>query len=106
AAFRANGIIPDIGKAGEVIGGALYVKLRPGYEGDFAPATVSRIAAQAGLRTRAVAPLAALDVPLAFSVRQGRAMMSAQRLERALAAEAELGRIIEVAYLNDLHPRR
>lgn len=106
AAFRRNGMVPDIGKKGEVIGGVLYVKLRPGYEGASAAATAAGIAARAGLQAQAASTLAALDVPLALSVRQGRAMMSAQRLERALAAEAELGRIIEVSYLNTMHPRR
>lgn len=106
SAYRQFGIVPDIERKGEVIGGVLYVKLRAGYEGAFAPGTVVGLASRVGLQPQAAATLSGLDAPMEKSLQLNRLLMSPERLQRTLRAEADLRRLIEVSYSKDIHPRK
>ncbi len=105
-AYQRNGLVPDLLKDGEVIGGAFYVKLRAGFEGVAPASTAANIARQAGLRVTATSSLAGMQVPLALSLQEKRASISATKRTQILQAEAELSRIIEVSYDGNMHPRQ
>ena len=105
-AYARNGIVPDRDGKGEVIGGALFVKIREGYGGMFPAATVEVLAGKVGLEVVAVSTLAGLETPLARVVQEKRASLTAERQARIARAEAELGRIIELSYAGDIHPRQ
>lgn len=105
-AYDRNGIVPDRDGKGEVIGGALFVKIREGYADLFPASTVERLAGKVGLKVLAVSSLAGLETPLARVVQEKRSALSSERQARIARAEAELGRIIELSYDGGMHPRQ
>ena len=105
-AWQRYGTVPDLSKGGEVIGGALVIKIRAGYGGTIPAIVATNVAQLAGLRVSAATPLAGLQTPLALSVQEKRSSLSSQKQAKILQAEDELARIIEVCYEGPLHPRR
>lgn len=103
-ALQRAGTVSDPLGAGEMAARAIYVKLRPGHEGSNPSATVARLASTAGIRTVATTPLAFSTVPLDKNVERQLQSFSAARRKRAVAAQENLSRLVEVSYDAPMSP--
>lgn len=103
-ALQRAGTMDDPLGAGEMAARAIYVKLRPGQGGTNPSATAARLASRAGLRTVSTSPLAFSTIPLDKNVERQLQSLSGERRRRAMAAQENLSRLVEVSYDAPMSP--